>query len=297
MPLRHVRACFFLCLALFLGASPLLAEERVDAATWGPYARLVDHTQQSETGYRLHWHWAEPNRKLLEDWYDAYSGELSYTTTIVPGAQPGQLVLESPKFGHKQWLGTVEPDGSVLYIGVGMLKAPYRVRVDDEGRMAMVFVRIKGDQITENFTTQYDHADAKGLILRPVATPADPKTWGVYARLVGARLAGKMWTGISWRWTSDNVMLQDHGVLYGKMQIDLEGGNGLRMTSGKSDEVWTGRIGPDGAVVWTDKKGDSLRMRIDGDEAVMDRVTLRDGVVVKSRAEQRFRGHLGAAAL
>ena len=50
-------------------------------------------------------------------------------------------------------------------------------------------------------------------------------------------------------------------------------------------------------MVWTDKKGDSLRMRIDGDEAVMDRVTLRDGVVVKSRGEQRFRGHLGAAAL
>ena len=297
MSLRHLRARFLLGLALLLGSAPLLAAEPVDATTWGPYARLVDRTQQSEIGYRLHWHWAEPGRKLLEDWYDAYTGELSYTTTIVPGTQSGQLVLESPKFGNKQWKGTVEPDGSVLYIGVGMLKAPYRVQVDAEGRMAMVFVRIKGNQITENFTTQYDHADAKGLIQHPVITPADPKIWGVYARLLGARLAGKMWTGISWRWTSDNVMLQDRGALYGKMQIDLDGGNGLRMLSGKPDEVWTGRVGADGAVVWTDKKGDSFRMRIDGDEAVMDHVTLKDGAVVKSRSEQRFKGHVAAAAL
>jgi hypothetical protein len=37
-------------------------------------------------------------------------------------------------------------------------------------------------------------------------------------------------------------MLQDHGVLYGKMLIDLDGGNGLRMISGKPGEVWTGRV-------------------------------------------------------
>lgn len=73
--------------------------------------------------------------------------------------------------------------------------------------------------------------------------------------------------------------------MFGKMQIDLEGGNGLRMISGTPGDVWTGRVGPDGAVVCTDKHGDSYRMRIDGDEAVMDRVTLTDGVVVKSRAD------------
>lgn len=253
MPLRHLRACFLLCLAVLMGTAPLLAAEPVDAATWGPYARLVDRTQQSEIGYRLHWRWAEPGRKLLEDWYDAYTGELSYTTTIVPGAQPGQLVLQSPKFGNKQWNGVVEPDGSVRYIGVGMLKVPYRVRVDAEGRMAMVMLRIKGDEVTENFTTQYDHADAKGLIPRPVAKPA-------------------------------------------KMQIDLDDDNRLRMSSGKPDETWTGSIGPDEAVVWTDKQGYSFRMRIDGDEAVMDHVTLKNGEVVKSRSEQRFKGHLVAAA-
>ncbi|TZF90211.1 hypothetical protein [Cognatilysobacter lacus] len=269
----------------------------MDAATWGPYARLVDHTQQSDAGYRVNWHWAEPGRKLLEDWYDPYTGELSYTTTIVPGTQRGQLVLDSPKFGHKQWLGTVAPDGSVLYIGVGMMKAPYRVQLDNDGRMAMAFVRIKGDEVTENFITQYDHADAKGLIPRPVAPAADPKTWGVYARLLGARLAGKASTGISWRWMGDNVMLQDRGFLYPKMQIDLDGGNGLRMISGRPGEVWTGRVAPDGSVVWTDRKHDSLRMRIDGVDAVIDRVTLQDGVVVKSGSEERFRGHIGAAPL
>jgi hypothetical protein len=294
MLLRRFHACLFLCLALFLSSTSLSASEPVDAGAWGAYARLVDHTQQSEIGYRLHWRWGEPGKQLVEEWYDAYTGELSYTTTIVPGAQRGQLVLTSPKFGNKTWNGTVEPDGSVLYVGVGMLKAPYRVQVDADGRMAMVFVRIKGSEVTENFTTQYDHADARGLIPRPNAKSADPAVWGVYARLLGARLADKQWTGISWTWMGDTIV-QDRGVMRGgKLQISPDGPGRLRMISGRPDEVWNGTIGVDGEVIWTSKHDSPSRMRIDGDEAVFDKVVLKDGKVVKSKSEARFKGNLPA---
>jgi hypothetical protein len=299
MLLRRMRLGFLLCFVLLLGAVPALAAETADPAVWGPYARLIGSTQQSMIGYRLNWHWGEPGRKLVEDWYDAYTGEHSYTTTITPGAQPGQLVLESPKFGHKIWNGTIRPDGSVLYIGVGMMKAPYRVVVDAEGRMTMTQVKIKGDQVTDNFSTEYDHADSGGLIPRPNAKPADPKVWGVYARLLGARLAGKMWTGISWKWFGDNSMLQDRGWLDPKMQITPDGAGGLTLTTGKKDEVWSGRIEADGAVIWTSKKADPFRVRIEGNEAIMEGVTLsKDGAVVKTSYHIHYRGHLpGTAAL
>ena len=292
MLLRRFCTGFLLCFAWLLGAAPANAAEMADATVWGPYARLVGSTQQSEIGYRIHWHWVEPGQKMAEDWYEAYSGELSYTTTIVPGAQPGQLVLESPKFGHKIWNGTVSPDGSVLYVGVGMLKAPYRVDVDAEGRMAMTQVKLKGTEVVDNFTTQYDHADAQGLIARPNAKPADPKVWGVYSRLLGARLAGKMWTGITWYWLSENVMLQDRGFMQPKLQIEPDGAGGLTMSSGKEGESWAGRIGVDGEVVWTSKDDYPFRTRIDGHEVVIESVTLKDGVVVKAKSAVRFRGHL-----
>jgi hypothetical protein len=292
MLLRRFCTGFVLCFALLLGGAPANAAEMADAAVWGPYARLIGSTQQSEIGYRIHWHWAEPGRKLTEDWYEAYSGELSYTTTIVPGAQPGQLVLESPKFGHKIWNGTVSPDGSVLYVGVGMLKAPYRVDVDADGRMAMTQVRINGTEVVDNFTTQYDYADAQGLIARPNAKPADPKVWGVYSRLLGARLAGKMWTGITWYWLSENVMIQDGGIMRPKLQIEPDGAGGLTMSTGKEGESWAGRIGVDGEVVWTSKDDYPFRTRIDGNEVVIESVKLKDGVVVKAKSAARYRGHL-----
>ena len=290
MLIRRFCTGFVLCFALLLGAAPVIAAETVDSAVWGPYARLVGTTQQSEIGYRLHWRWAEPGRKLAEDWYDAYSGELSYTTTIVPGPQLGQLVLESPKFGHKFWNGTLSADGSVLYIGVGMVKAPYRVHVDADGRMAMIHVKLKDAEVVDNFTIQYDHADAQGLIPRPNAKPADPKIWGVYARLLGARLAGKMWTGISWKWFGDDSMLQDSGTR--RMQIRPDGAGGLTMSSGLPDDTWSGRIGDGGEVVWTNPNGYPFRTRIEGGEVVMEGVKLKDGVVVKAKSASRFRGHL-----
>jgi hypothetical protein len=296
MLLRRAFIPVLLGIALLPWAVQVRAAETVDAATWGPYARLLDATQQSDLGYRVHWHWAEPNRKLTEDWINAYTGELSYQTNITPGAQPGQLVLESPKFGHKTWNGSIAADGSVLFVGVGMMKAPYRVRVDADGRMALSQVKLDGSQVTETFTTQYDHADAGGLIPRPNAKPADPKAWGVYARLLGARLAGKMFTSIAWSWMGEDAMLQDRGFLQPRLQIVPDGAGGLVMKTGKPGETWSGRIDPDGAVVWTSKKDDPFRVRIEGNEVVIEGVALRDGVVVRTKSDVRYRGHLPAVA-
>jgi hypothetical protein len=289
------RACAIVLLASLLFVARAFAADAADAATWGPYARLLGTTQQSEQGYRIHWHWVEPGRKLAEDWSNAYTGELEYSTSITPGAQPGQLVLESPKFGHKTWTGTIAPDGSVLYVGVGMMKAPYRVRVDADGRMAMSQVKLDGSQVTETFTMQYDFADAGGILPRPNARPADPKVWGVYARRRGARRPGTSWTAITWSWMGDS-MLQDRGFLQPRLQITPDGAGGLAMKSGKPGEVWSGRIEPDGAVVWTSKKDYPFRVRIEGNEAIIESVALKDGVVVKTKSDVRYRGHLPAAA-
>jgi len=295
MPIIRALAHALVGLVLVSAATGARAADPADASIWGPYARLLGATQQSDLGYRVRWHWAEPGRTLTEDWINAYSGEVSYSTTITPGAQPGQLVLESPKFGHKLWNGTIAPDGSVLFVGVGMMKAPYRVHLDGDGRMALSQVKLDGSQVTETFTTQYDHADDGGLIPRPNDRPADPATWGVYARLLGARLAGKMFTGIAWSWAGDGAMLEDRGFLQPRMTIAPDGAGGLTMTTAKPDVTWSGRIEADGAVVWSSKKDYPFRVRIDGGEAVIESVTLKDGVVVKTNSEARYRGHLPPA--
>ena len=50
MLIRRFCTGFVLCFALLLGAAPVIAAETVDSAVWGPYARLVGTTQQSEIG-------------------------------------------------------------------------------------------------------------------------------------------------------------------------------------------------------------------------------------------------------
>ena len=97
-------------------------------------------------------------------------------------------------------------------------------------------------------------------------------------------------------WMGDNAMLQDRGFLQPRLQISPDGAGGLTMTSGKPAEIWSGSIAPDGAVVWTSKRGDSFRVRIAGNEAVIENVVLENGVVLKTKSDVRYRGHLPAAA-
>jgi hypothetical protein len=53
--------------------------------------------------------------------------------TIRLGPQPGTFNLKSSALMGKEWVGTLQDDGSVSYVGKGLLKLPYRIRIDEQG--------------------------------------------------------------------------------------------------------------------------------------------------------------------
>ena len=116
-------------------ASPTSSAQ--DFSRWGPYARLVGQLMSDGklSGFRLRWRWESPGAVLLEEWYRG-AAELdkpSYTMTIRLGTQPGTFQLHSSAMMGKEWVGTLQADGSVSYVGKGLFKMPFVARVDAQG--------------------------------------------------------------------------------------------------------------------------------------------------------------------
>ncbi len=86
-------------------------------------------------GFRLHWRWQTPGQVLLEEWYgtSADPDKPAYVMTIRLGPQPGTLNLKSSTMMGKEWVGTLQDDGSVSFVGKGLLKMPYSIRIDAQG--------------------------------------------------------------------------------------------------------------------------------------------------------------------
>ena len=132
-----------------------------ELAAWGPYARLIGQKMKdvSPSGYRLQWRWETPGQVLLEEWYGGTvdSDKPAYVMTIRLGPQPKTLTLKSSTLMGKEWVGTLQDDGSISFVGKGLLKLPYTIRIDERG--------------------DYVQADTKGHTYRytavaPAATPA-----------------------------------------------------------------------------------------------------------------------------
>lgn len=108
----------------------------IDLAAWGPYARLADHSVSDESAaiYRIRWRWEKVGEVLLEEWWKgaADAEKPSYVMTIRLGPKPGTLDLKSSFLG-KEWVGTVQGEGLVSFVGKGLLKWPYSIRVDEKG--------------------------------------------------------------------------------------------------------------------------------------------------------------------
>lgn len=108
-----------------------------NAAAWGIYAQLAGHAMKdvNPSGYRVRWRWETPGQVLLEEWYGgaADSGKPAHVMTLRLGAQPGTILLKSSAMMGKEWLGTLKEDGSISFVGKGMLKMPYSVRIDEQG--------------------------------------------------------------------------------------------------------------------------------------------------------------------
>ena len=85
--------------------------------------------------FRLHWRWETPGQVLLEEWYRGTSDpdKPAYVMTIRLGPKPGTFNLKSTSMIGKEWQGTLQDDGSVSYVGTGMLKFAYIVRIDEQG--------------------------------------------------------------------------------------------------------------------------------------------------------------------
>jgi hypothetical protein len=118
-------------------AQPALSADEL--APWGPYARLLGQTRQDmgPPVSRLHWRWETPGQVLLEEWYrgTAELGKPSHVMTIRLGTQPGTLLLKSSSavMMKKEWVGTLQADGSISFVGKGLLKLAYTVHIDEKG--------------------------------------------------------------------------------------------------------------------------------------------------------------------
>jgi hypothetical protein len=104
-------------------------------ALWGPYAGLAGQKMKdvNPSGLSLHWRWETPGQVLLEEWFGSDPGKPSYVMTIRLGPTPGTFNLKSSAMMGKEWVGTLQPDGSISFVGKGVLKMRYTVRVDEQG--------------------------------------------------------------------------------------------------------------------------------------------------------------------
>lgn len=118
-----------------------------DPRVWGLYARLAGRQTTSAAGaYTPMWGWAVPGKELLEMWRTP-GGTVVQVNAITLTGRPGELLMQPFRVGGKKWLGTVAADGSVVYVGEGLRKAPHRVELTPEGVYQMRRVTLRGDQV------------------------------------------------------------------------------------------------------------------------------------------------------
>jgi hypothetical protein len=123
-----------------------VADDAVDPATWGAYARLVGRRTAAPGRFRnqLAWTWARPGEVLHEDWYDSRGRHLG-TVVITRGGQPGELLLRSGLFGDKEWRGRVDGDGSITFVGTRLTKLPFVVDLAPDGAYRSRTAKVDGD--------------------------------------------------------------------------------------------------------------------------------------------------------
>lgn len=171
-------------LALLLGCRDAAAQasKAVDPAAWGLYTQLAGSTRQAANGgYRLHWRWSQPGEVLVEEYIAPASGKLSHTNTITLGPSPGTLHVRGSSLGGKQWHGTLQPDGSVVYAGTGLLKMSYKAMIGSDGAYEIRMVKLRdGAVVSIDEPTKYnsflpiEDAPADTVAPAPAVSTATP---------------------------------------------------------------------------------------------------------------------------
>lgn len=116
--------------------SPAFGQQAADPARWGVYATLPGMAHQGGNGLRVQWRWQTPGESLLEEYLLPQTGRILLTNAIVPGPQPGTLVLTDSSRGWV-WDGTLQPDGSISFVARGGRKMSYRALVGNDGAFEM----------------------------------------------------------------------------------------------------------------------------------------------------------------
>lgn len=117
---------------------------------WGLYAHLVGTEKQEAGAYLLRWTWKQPEVELLEEWVDARKGKVTSKITITLGDRSGEFRLKG--IGGKIWQGVQQADGSILYIGEGLLKMPYLVSLSSDGTYEFKDVVLNGRELASSKT-------------------------------------------------------------------------------------------------------------------------------------------------
>lgn len=177
---RGSRRARLVVVALVCGFLAALAQAQdpppASPEVWGDYAEVAGRTARaSERSYQLRWRWTTPGRELVEEYWQPDGSGIAHTMTLTPGTEPGTLVLQSSALGNKIWNGTLQPDGTVLFIGQGMLKLPYVAGLSEDGAWDVRRVKLDGDRIASvKPADAYNHFLLEGDVAGAVAAARVP---------------------------------------------------------------------------------------------------------------------------
>lgn len=216
-----------LCWVVLIGAGVSLARaadvapdpsarSAADPAVWGVYARLLDQRWVLPDGATV-WtfQWSKPGQEMIE----TAPGTYVEPRRIERGSKPGELLYSDKSSGlNFKYVGTVQPDGAVLFVHKGIVTTAFRVLVNADGQMEHQWVKVKDGQVTvrDRYTRRYRNvgvepatqvadATADGAATPKVTTPADgqvvaaaapaspdglQETFGDIVRYAGQRLIG-----------------------------------------------------------------------------------------------------------
>jgi len=220
---------------------------QADPALWGVYSQLVGTSRQAgERGYRLTWSWSRPGEEILEQWSPPGASTISHAFAITLGANPGQLVFSASGFSGGTWDGTIQPDGGVLYIGRGLMKAIHHIALAEDGSLENRRAKVKDGKIVSlaavsqysryalveaspegqvaSSTAASEVAASVSAVAPATSAPVDPladvAVWGDYARIVGRDWRG--YYDISVRWSVPGSEIVEVWK-YGPMTPSTEG--------------------------------------------------------------------------
>uniref|UniRef100_A0A8J7VQD5 Uncharacterized protein n=1 Tax=Coralloluteibacterium stylophorae TaxID=1776034 RepID=A0A8J7VQD5_9GAMM len=150
----------------------------VSREAWGDYAGVAGREARMEQGSLvLRWRWEVPGERLLQEYWEPDAGEPAFREVVARGEAPGTLVLDGSLLLKKRWIGTVQPDGRVLFVGKGLLKLPYLAGVGEDGTWQVKRVKLddtgRVSAPVEDGTTGFAFVDAVPGTPAPGAATAD----------------------------------------------------------------------------------------------------------------------------